>query len=68
MLLFGNQDILRQISTLKKQYREDLEKLTQSYEARRKLLKDALLSLSNNAAESSEKISLSAYKNDRKKS
>lgn len=68
MLLFGNQDILRQISTLKKQYREDLEKLTQSYEARRKLLKDALLSLSSNAAESSEKISLSAYKNDRKKS
>lgn len=38
---------MRQISSLKKQYKEDLEKLTHSYEARRKALKDALLALSS---------------------
>jgi hypothetical protein len=37
---------MRQLSALKKQYRQDLETLTNSYEARRKVLKDALLNLS----------------------
>jgi hypothetical protein len=35
---------MNQLSVLKKQYREDLEALTQSYEVRRKALKEALLS------------------------
>eukprot|EP01039_Chlorochromonas_danica_P000227 gene227-245_t len=38
-------NILRQLSSLKKQYREDLETLTKSYELKRKVLKDALLAL-----------------------
>lgn len=37
---------MRQLSVLKKQYREDLETLTKSYEARRKVLKEALIALS----------------------
>ena len=37
---------MRQLSVLKKQYREDLETLTKSYEARRKVLKEALMALS----------------------
>ena len=37
---------MRQLSALKKQYRQDLETLTNSYEARRKVLKDVLLNLS----------------------
>jgi hypothetical protein len=41
------QEIVTQIAALKKQYREDLETLTRSYEGRRKALKDALLGLSN---------------------
>ncbi len=40
------QEIMTQLSVLKKQYREDLENLTQSYESRRKALKDSLLALS----------------------
>jgi hypothetical protein len=44
-----NQEIMRQLAALKKQYRQDLETLTNTYEARRKALKDALLSLSNPA-------------------
>lgn len=38
---------MRQISSLKKQYRDDLETLTKSYEARRKALKEALLLLAS---------------------
>lgn len=45
-MIFLLQEILKQLSALKKQYREDLEALTKSYELRRKALKDALLMLS----------------------
>lgn len=38
---------MKQLSALKKQYRDDLEALTRSYEIRRKMLKDALLALSS---------------------
>eukprot|EP01038_Epipyxis_sp_PR26KG_P013382 gene13382-17944_t len=41
------QEILHQLSALKKQYRDDLEELTKSYESKRKLLKEALLEYSN---------------------
>jgi hypothetical protein len=34
--------ILKQLSALKKQYRDDLEELTQAYERRRKVLKESL--------------------------
>lgn len=62
---------MRQISVLKKQYRDDLEKLTQSYEGRRKALKDALLSLSSDGvpvkgAGQKDKMS-SVEKGERKK-
>ena len=38
---------MKHMSALKQQYRADLESLTQAYEARRKVLKDALLYYSN---------------------
>lgn len=34
---------MKHLSALKKQYRDDLECLTQSYESRRRVLKEALL-------------------------
>lgn len=34
---------MKHLSALKKQYRDDLESLTQSYEGRRRVLKEALL-------------------------
>lgn len=66
-------ELLKQISVLKRQYRNDLEKLTQSYETRRKALKDALLSLSEGSdptvptSHQKSKGSLSANKSDKKK-
>ncbi len=58
---------MRQLSVLKKQYREDLETLTKSYEARRKVLKDALIGISplNPSATSNVEVTESA--NTRKK-
>ncbi len=37
---------------LKKQYREDVETITKTYESRKKALKDALLQLSNTSTSS----------------
>jgi uncharacterized protein YqiB (DUF1249 family) len=45
---------MKQLSTLKKQYREDLEELTRSYEMKRKLLKETLAKINNDISESSD--------------
>lgn len=39
--------MMRHLSALKKQYKEDLEELTRSYEAKRKALKDAIMTYAN---------------------
>jgi len=49
-----------QLVTLKKQYREDIETLTKTYEARRNVLKDALLQLSSNNRSSNNQKDKSA--------
>lgn len=58
------------MSILKKQYRDDLERLTKTYEARRKTLKDALLTFSaefdSHTVGRKDKATLSANKPDRK--
>lgn len=41
---------MKHLSALKKQYRDDLESLTQSYESRRRALKEALLLYSTASA------------------
>lgn len=44
------QEILKHLSALKQQYQDDLKSLTQAYESRRKILKDALLFYSSPAS------------------
>lgn len=47
--LLIKKEITKLLSSLKKQYRDDLEELTKSYEARRKVLKDSIALLTNDA-------------------
>jgi len=56
-------EIMKHLSALKKQYRDDLESLTHAYEAKRKVLKDALLFYSTAAASSSSIGMDSAHNN-----
>ena len=39
----AQQEIMKHLAALKKQYREDLESLTQAYENRRRVLKEAMV-------------------------
>ncbi len=52
------QMIMRQLSALKKQYRDDLEDLTRAYELRRKVLKDSLVTFNAAAAASTSSAPL----------
>ena len=55
---------MKQLSTLKKQYREDLEELTRSYELKRKLLKDTLAKVNADIEEGSDHNQIN-YENNR---
>lgn len=59
-VVYSLQEIMMQLVTLKKQYREDIETLTKTYEARRNVLKDALLQLSSNNRSSNNQKDKSA--------